>query len=185
MKRVNYTLAYGSINKDLRLDFIYSLDEDPESKYKTIRKNPESTTTYIRPSHAMSISEGFEKPRMFIPGSHIRLFFDMLARTVKAVSEKLNVLFPKIGNPEFDISETALQEFTIKDAVSVIGYTALPCVYVTPDNECKPAIRITNTKGEFIRLPLTDAIVISKTYEHLDVDVLSFTILNMMKASRI
>ena len=185
MKRVNYTLAYGSINKDLRLDFIYSLDEDPESKYKTITKKPESTTTYIKPSYSMAISEGFEKPRLFIPGTHIRLLFDMLTKTVKAVSDKLNILFPKIGNPEFDIDEMALQEFSIKDAVSVLGYTALPCVYVTPDNECKPAIRITNTKGEFIRLPLTDAIIITKTYEHLDIDVLSLTMLNMMKASRI
>ena len=185
MKRINYTLAYGSINKDFRMDFICTLEDDPESKYRTITKKPEFPTVYIRPNYAFQLSEGFEKPRMFIPGSHARLLFDMLSKTVRAVTEKLKILFPKIGNTEFDIDEVALQDFTINNAMTVIGYTALPCVYVTPNNECKPAIRITNTKGEFIRIPLTDAVIIVKTYEHLDIDSFYMMLVDMMKSSRI
>lgn len=181
MKRINYTLMYGSINRDLRLDYIFTIDDNPENKYRTIITKPESPTIYIRPSYALSITEGFERPHLFLPGPHIRPVFDMLSKTVKATSEKLMALFPNVNKPEFDIDQTALQEFTIKDAVSVNGYTALPCVYVNNESECKPAIRVTNTKGEYVRIPLTDAIVMVKTYERTDLDTFGLTILSMYK----
>ena len=170
---------YGSSNKDMRLDYLYTYENDPENKYRTIKQMPESGAMYIRPSYAMQISEGFEKPRLFIPGSHIRMVFDMLAKTVKATSEKLKELFPEANKPEFDINQAALNDFTINHAVSVNGYTALPCVYVDMQNECKPAIRITNVKNEYVRLPLTDAIIMTKVMEHFDPDVFGIQLLKM------
>lgn len=179
LKRINYTLMWGSVNKDLRLEYIYTLDIDPESKYRTIKKNTENASMFIKPSHAMSISEGFEKPRLFIPGAHITMVFDMLTKTVKATSEHLKELYPDINKPEFDINQDALNNFTINNAVSVNGYNALPGIFVTPENECKPAIRVTNAKGDFVRIPLTDAILITKHMEHFDPDTFDIQLLNI------
>lgn len=179
LKRISYTLMWGSVNKDLRIDYIYTIDNDPESKYRTIKKNEDTLSMIIKPSHAMAISEGFDKPRLFIPGAHITMVFDMLSKTVRATSEHLKELYPDISKPEFDINQDALNNFTINNAVSVNGYNALPGIYVTPENECKPAIRVTNSKGDFVRIPLTDAILITKHMEHFDPDVFDIQMLQL------
>lgn len=179
-RRISYTLMYGNINKDLRVDMIYTFDDDAESKYKTLKFNPEKNSTYIRPSYALSITEGFDKPRMFIPGSQISLVEDVISKTVKAVSEHLFELFPDIGKKnDYDINISALEKFTIENAVDIGGYTAIPCTYATPESECKPAIRLNSPRGESVRLPLTDAIVISKKLEKTDLDTLSLLLLNV------
>lgn len=179
--RIYYTLMYGTINKDLRVDFCVTYDKDPESKFRTVKENDEKQTVYIRPSHSVTISEGFDKPRLFIPGAHLPYVTDIISKTLKAVSEHLMELYPKIGNPEFDVDIVALETFTKEHVVSVNGYNAVPCIYVTRENECKPAIRVNNPKGESIKLPLTDAIIISRKFETLDPDTFGLTLFNMIR----
>lgn len=180
MKRINYMLYRGSVNKDLRLDYIYTYESDPETKYLTVKKNQETGTMSIFPAYAMSISEGYDKPRMFIPGSHVCPVFDMLSKTVKATSEHLTELYPDINKSEFDINQVALNDFTINNAVSVNGYNALPGIYVTAENECKPCIRMTNARGDFVRIPLTDAIIITKVMKHFDPDLFGINLLRII-----
>lgn len=182
MKRINYTLMYGSINKDLRVEYVYRLDDDPESKYPTIRQLPESGTTIIKPSYGLSITEGYQRPRIFIPATHLHAFIDMISKTIMAVGKNFKALFPNAISIEFDIDQKALEEFTIKDAVSVNGYTALPCVYVTASNECKPAIRITSLNGDYVRITLTDAAILSRIFETFDPDTFGILLLNRISS---
>lgn len=168
VNRISYTIAYGAINKDLRVDFIYQPDMNPDSKYQTVRFNPETGNARIRQSHALSISEGFDRNRMFIPGAHVDSFMEVFCKTVELISKKLLVLFPNINNIEQNIDQQELEKFTRNDAIMVNGYSALPCTYVTMENETRPGIRIENTKGELVRMALTDAIIVSKVLQKMN-----------------
>lgn len=178
--RINYTLVYGSINTDLRVDFSYVYDTDPENKYKSIREYPEHNSTYIRGNYSITISEGFGKARLFIPGGHMTCVLDILTRTIKAVGEHYKELYPHANLPEYDIDKTALDKFNREHTVLVNGYTAVPCIYANSNNECNPALRI-SSKRETVVVPLTDAIIIAKKLDVFDADTFGMMLLNMLR----
>lgn len=183
--KVVYTVFKGSINRDLKTDYIFTIDTDPASKYRNVRVMPEHHTTYVRPNYSINISEGFEKPNVFVPNVHVPCVLDIIAKTLKAVTEHFKELYPTIGGSDCDIDPVALDTFSRDHAVAVNGYSALPCIYVTAEGECKPAIRLMSPKNESVKLPLADAIVLSKKLEKFDPDMFSMMVLFNTKASGI
>lgn len=164
-KHITYTLMYGNVNKNLRAEAIFQLDND--DKYQTV-KDVSSITTKIRSSYALSISEGFDKNRMFVPTQRYWTFADAFIRTVKLISDNINDLFPNINFNEFDIDPKALEIFRIEKAVQVDGYSMLPCIWVNDTSETFASISITDVKGGFIRIPIEDARLLSAILNKFD-----------------
>ena len=179
MTRITHTLAYGLVNKDLRVEYLFTLDTDPNSKFQTIKQNPNGSYR-IRPSFALSISEGFEKDHIFIPSNKYWQFIDILSRSVNLISENLYDLFPNIGRPEFDIDTKALEIFRTEKALSVGGFSILPCVYVNENSECIASIRIQTVKEESLRIPIDDAKMIVRMLSHFDPIGYGLTNLSML-----
>ena len=83
------------------------------------------------------------------------------------ISDNLYEIFPDVNKLEFEADSRVLERFQTEKALSVLGMTAIPTVWVDETSLCYPGIRI-NTKNGFVSIPLEDAIPIMEMFKRFD-----------------
>jgi hypothetical protein len=73
---------------------MYTFEQD--GKYQTVLQKDNGNIS-IMPAFSISISEGFEKSRMFLPSSKYFQFVLLLKKTVNVISDNLYDIFPNIN----------------------------------------------------------------------------------------
>lgn len=178
--KVYVDIYRGFICKNLNVQFIYSYENNPESKYKTYSQG--NNWGSIRHSYSFSIRTAYgDKTGLFITDKQFGAFRTLLKNSIKLISEHLYELFPKIGSTEFEISDKALDRFVTEKAQSSMNITIIPSVYATPAQETFPGIHIDDGRGGAITIPLEDAVAMYETLKSLDVINLSMQVLNELK----
>lgn len=153
-----------SVNPSLLVTYLYNFDMDGD--FPTIREKKNGGYV-INPSFGISISEGFDKPRIFIPGVRYYSFSTLFEKAIKLVSENLFTIFPNVNKIEFEIDSRALERFQTEKALTTSSMTAYPAVWCDETNACYPGIRI-NTKQGYVTIPLEDAIPLSELFKRFD-----------------
>lgn len=179
---VLYRGGRESCNKSLRITYTYSYNPATE-KFATVHEKQNGNGVYIDPSYSLSISEGFEKPRIFIPGNKYFAFISLLNKAVDLVSENLFTLFPNVNKQEFESDSRALERFQTEKALAVCGITAMPIVWSDETGVCYPAIKFSSTIGN-VSIPLEDAIQIKELLNHFDPICYSATMLTFFEKTR-
>ena len=177
-KRINYKLYRGSINKFMSVTYTYTFET--EGKFSTIYQPEHGNSVTISPTFGISISNGFEKDQVYIPAHQYYHFTALLETAVKLISEHLYELFPNVGKMEFEINAKTLERFMTEKSVASNGITIVPCMYVDETNQCYPGIHITSTNLGNIKIPLQDAIPISKMLMSLQPHELGISMLRIM-----
>ena len=166
-KNINVHIYNGTINKDMMVNYVYTYEYGPDSQYPTIKTTP-SGTVVISNSYGLSISEGYDKNRVFIGRTGWHSFVVLLAKTVKTISENLYEIFPDINKDEFDIDSRVLERFQTEKACSTAGITMVPAVWIAEGGGCYPAIRIMTVKGPMCVLPFEDCVTLSTVLNRID-----------------
>lgn len=161
---VNHTLYYGIINKELKMDYI--LMDESNAQFPLIKQTMKGNIQ-IRPSFGISISEGFNKSKIFIKTSSYFHFITLLDKTIKLISDNLYEIFPNINSMEYSIDSKVMERFQTEKAITVCDMTMFPSIFVNETNECFPAIQINTQKG-YVKVPFEDCIGINKLLEIFD-----------------
>ena len=177
-QRINYKLFRGSIDKHLTVLYSYIYEENGD--FRTIYQREGSTSVTISPSFGVSLSHGYGQDSVYVPASQYFSFITMLEKCVKLVSENLYELFPNVGRSEFEINAKALERFQTEKAMASDGITMIPSVYVDETNQCFPGIQINTLKHGSIRIPLEDAIPMSKMFSTFDPNVMAISMLRIL-----
>lgn len=176
MQQINSTIYRGFVNKDLRVTYHYKFESTGQFQTITQRENGSIT---ILPSFGISISEGFEKSRLFIPGNKYYPFSSLLRKSIKKISDNLYDIFPNVNRIEFEIDSRVLERFQTEQAMSTNNMTIIPEVWVDNTNSCYPAIKV-NTLNGSISIPLEDAISISEMMNSFDPMTYGLSVLRLL-----
>lgn len=174
--RIDTTIHKGIINDALRVSYVYSFE--PAGKFQTIREKENGNVT-ISQSFGISISEGFDKARIYLPANKYYPFATLMEKTVNNISKNLYEIFPNVGKLEFDVDSRALERFQTEKALNVAGMTAIPTVWSDSTGMCYPAIKI-NIVGGSVSIPLEDAISISSMLNKFDPFNYAISLLRVM-----
>ncbi len=159
-----YKGSKESVNPGLMVTYLY--DFEVGGNFPTIKEKRNGSYS-INPSFGISISEGFDKPRIFIPGIRYYAFSTLFEKAIKLISENLFTIFPNVNKIEFEIDSRALERFQTEKALTTAGMSAYPAVWSDETNACYPGIRI-NTKQGYVTIPLEDAIPLSEMFKRFD-----------------
>lgn len=174
--RIDSLLYRGHVNKDLRVSYCYNFE--PSGKYQTVIQR-ENGNVHINPSFGISISEGYDKNRMYIPANNYYPFASLMKKSIKLISDNLFDIFPNINNSEFEIDSRVLQRFQTEQAISTCGMTIIPTVWVDENSACYPAIKI-DSIGSNVVVPLEDAISISKLLNSFEPHTYGLSVLRII-----
>jgi hypothetical protein len=155
----------GSPNPSLLISYLYMYEDNPDN-FPTVKVRRNGGIS-LNPSFGISISEGFDKPRIFIPGMKYYAFVALLEKAVTRIQENLFTLFPNISSTEFEVDSRALEIFQTEKAFTTLGMTAVPAVWSNPTNECFAGVKISNKTGSAI-IPLEDAIALVAMFKSFD-----------------
>lgn len=178
MQRINFKLYRGTIDRKLRV--LYNYTFEAEGDFRTVYQKEPTTSVTISPSFGVSISHGYGEDSVYVPSSQYYVFTSLLETVVKLISEHLYELFPNAGKVEFEINAKTLERFQTEQAVSNNGITMIPAVFVDDTNQCYPGIQITTVKLGSIKIPLQDAIPMSKMLSSLDPNLMSISMLRIL-----
>lgn len=156
--RIDSLLYKGFVNKDLRVSYVYNFEAS--GKFQTVIQKQNGDIS-IYPSFGISISEGYDKGRLYLPANRYYPFTSLLKKSIKIISDNLYEIFPNINKIEFEVDSRVLERFQTEQAVNTNGMTMVPSVWVDSTSTCYPGIRI-STNNCTITIPLEDAIPISK-----------------------
>lgn len=158
--RIDHLLLRGNVDNELRVSFKYDFKTD---EYPTI-KQPRPEIVSINPSYAIVIFRSFEDS-LYITAKRYFPFTILLEKSIKQISDHLFDLFPDINDQEFGIDSKMLNIFRTEKAMSTANITMIPCVWIKSDtNECYPGIEISGLNLNTFRMPLEDAMSISKLF---------------------
>ena len=164
----------GSVNPELLITYVYQFESNPDN-FPTVRLKRNGGLV-INPSFAITVSEGFDKNRIFLPGVKYYSFVSLLDKAVTKIQENLFTLFPNITSTEFEVDSRALEIFQTEKAFTTAGMTAVPAVWTNAASECFPGVKITSMNG-MVTIPLEDAIPIVEMLKHFDPIVYSVSML--------
>lgn len=180
--RKSYTIRLysGTINKSLLVNYGYTyIPRSYEEKYPTA-KITDKGNVVINHSYSLTISEGFDRPRVFIPGRLWFQFVTLLEKTVLRMSESLYELFPDLNKSEFEIDSRTLERYQTEKACSTAGITMVPTVYINETHECFPAIKIMTAEYGVAMIPLEDAIPFSAMLSRIDPIAYGMNLMSIM-----
>ena len=172
---VESILYRGIVNKDFRVTYLYQFES--EGPYQTVVDK--GSKICVRPSFAITISEGFDKSRMFIPAYKYFQFVLLLKKTIKRISANLYDIFPNINSSEFEVDSRVLERFQTEQAMTSGGMTMVPCVWVDQASQCYPSIRVTSLNGNVV-IPLEDAMSISQMLQTFDPHQFGLSVLRIL-----
>lgn len=173
--RIDTVLFKGFINKNLVCHYVFQFEES--GQYQTIRTR-QNGNIVINQCYGLSISEGFEKNRIYISANKYPAFVSLLNKSVKLVQENLYEIFPNVNQTEFEIDNRALQRFQTEKAMSTAGIGITPSVWIDEYSQSYPGIRI-NGSG-FITIPLEDAIAFATKLSMFNPDNMMLSMLRMI-----
>lgn len=178
MKRgIKLNLYRGmDINKDLQVSMNVVYDYD--SQYTTVKISGNNIT--FNRSYTLSITEGYEKPRIFISSNEWAPFVSILRKSIKLIQENFHNIFPSEGriNRE-DIDMKELERFQTEKCMFLNGISIIPIIYST-EYENFPGIMVRNKRNESVRIPFEDAIIISEILDKIEPNLLSIQYLQML-----
>lgn len=175
---ISSTLYRGIVNKELKVEYV--LQYESGGQYQTVRKR-ENGGYLIRPAFGLSISEGFEKSRVFIPSNKYYHAISLLQKINKIVAENIFEIFPNSGSKtEFSIDSKMLDRYQTEKALSVSDMSVYPCIYANETNECFPAIQL-NTSKSSVRIPFDDSLAIEKMFSTFDPHIYGSSLLTMLR----
>ena len=178
MKRsVKISLYRGmDINKDLQvtMNIVY----DYNSQFPTIKTIGENL--YFNRAYALSISEGYEKARIFMTNNEWAPFVSILRKSIRLIQENFHSIFPSQGKFNRDDLDTKeLERFQTEKCLYLNGISIIPIVYTT-EYDTFPGILIRNKRNESVRIPFEDAIIISEILDKIEPNVLSIEYLKIL-----
>lgn len=178
MKRsVKISLYKGmDINKDLQvtMNIVY----DYNSQFPTIKAIGENL--YFNRAYALSISEGYEKARIFMTNNEWAPFVSILRKSIRLIQENFHSIFPSQGKFNRDDLDTKeLERFQTEKCLYLNGISIIPIVYTT-EYDTFPGILIRNKRNESVRIPFEDAIIISEILDKIEPNVLSIEYLKIL-----
>lgn len=178
INRVEAILFRGYLNNEFRCSFIYTLTV--EGKFKTVVQRDEGSYT-IHPSYILNISEGYERPSLYISSRRFYQFITLLNKTVKVIQDNLYDIFPNVNRTEFEIDSRTLERFQTEQALSTAGMTMMPAVWMDSSSQCYPGIRIMTTdRPGGITIPLEDAIPFAELLHGFDANAFGINLLFKM-----
>lgn len=176
MDKISHTLYTCSVNKKMKVDYLYQLRKD--GKFQTVREY--KGTTFIDPSFSISIGEPYGSPnRIFIPNRHYFQFVTLLNKSIPLIQSYASELFTDISEGHAEINHQALERFTLEKAMYVDKMRILPCCWSNDASETFTAIDIESFNGR-CKIPLEDAIVISQMLSTFDPFTFGMLLLNMI-----
>ena len=175
---ISYKLFRGSTDKRLTVTYVYRFEA--EGDFRTVYQKEGSESAYISPSFGISISNGYDKDRVYVTTNQYFTFVTLFEQIVRLVSQHLHELFPNAGRSEFEINAKALERFQTEEAVASEGITMIPCVYVDETNQCFPGIQINTLKFGSIKIPLQDAIPMNRMFKTFDPHGMSISMLRIL-----
>lgn len=155
---------YGSVNPDMMIAYTYQFEEG--GNYPTI-KLKRAGGLIINPSFGITIFEGYDKNKLYIPGMKYYAFATLLDKTVTNIQEHIFTLFPNVNSTEFEVDSRALEIFQTEKALTTAGMTAVPAVWTNNTSECFPGVKISSKNGT-VTIPLEDAIPIVAMLKQFD-----------------
>jgi hypothetical protein len=173
--RIDVNLFKGFVNKNLTCVYVFQFEES--GQYQTIRTR-QNGNIVINPCYGISISEGYEKNRIYLPANKYAPFVSLLEKTTKLVQENLYEIFPDINNTEFEVDNRVLQRFQTEKAMTTAGITMSPSIWVDEYSQTYPGIRV-NGSG-FVTVPLEDAISLLTKMKSFDPDNMMMSMLRMI-----
>lgn len=178
MKRsVKISLYKGmDINKDLQvtMNIVY----DYNSQFATIKTIGENL--YFNRAYALSISEGYDKARIFMTNNEWAPFVSILRKSIRLIQENFHSIFPSQGKFNRDDLDTKeLERFQTEKCLYLNGISIIPIVYTT-EYDTFPGILIRNKRNESVRIPFEDAIIISEILDKIEPNVLSIEYLKIL-----
>jgi hypothetical protein len=179
-KKLNTLLMNGYVNKDLKIKYSFTLET--ESKFQTVYESQKGDI-YLSPYYSITITEGFQRPSVFIQGRQYHGFVKLLDKSIQLIRENFYELFPNPNQMEFEVDSSVLERFITEKAMSSVGITIVPCVWVDQQQLSYPGIQITtsSTQGyDLIKIPFEDAISMSQMFNTMDINTLTMQSLQMM-----
>lgn len=178
MKRsVKISLYKGmDINKDLQvtMNIVY----DYNSQFATIKTVGENL--YFNRAYALSISEGYDKARIFMTNNEWAPFVSILRKSIRLIQENFHSIFPSQGKfNRDDLDSKELERFQTEKCLYLNGISIIPIVYTT-EYDTFPGILIRNKRNESVRIPFEDAIIISEILDKIEPNVLSIEYLKIL-----
>ena len=174
-KRIDTNLFSGIVNRELRVNYLYTWDDS--SKYKPMTEQQMADTNgmgniqtvKIYPGIMITVSEGYGKPFMTIISNMYYPFISLLDKTINAISKNLYEIFPDIGKVEFEVDSRTLDIWKTEKALKSGDMTMFPVVWVDASQQCFPAIKCTSLRSpDGVIIPLEDAMAISKLLSCFD-----------------
>ena len=164
------------INKDLQVSMNVTYEYD--SQYDTVKISGNNIT--FNRAYTLSITEGYEKPRIFVTSNEWASFVTILKKSIKLIQENFHNIFPSEGriNRE-DIDMKELERFQTEKCMYLNGISIIPIIYST-EYENFPGIMIRNKRNESVRIPFEDAIIISEVLDKIEPNLLSIQYLKML-----
>lgn len=180
-KKINILLMNGYLDKDLKIKYAFTFDD--ESKFQTIYESPKGDL-FLSPYYSISITEGYQKPSIFIQSKQYHGFIKLLDKSINLVKEHFYELFPNPNQMEFEVDSNVLERFITEKSMSAVGITIVPCVWVDVQQLSYPGIQITtsNTSSGFdlIKIPFEDAISMNQMFNNMDINTLTMQSLQML-----
>lgn len=178
MKRgIKLNLYKGmDINKDLQVSMNVVYDYD--SQYTTVKISGNNIT--FNRSYSLSISEGYERARIFITSNEWAPFVSILRKSIRLIQENFHNIFPaegRINREDIDMKE--LERFQTEKCMFLNGISIIPIIYST-EYENFPGIMVRNKRNESVRIPFEDAIIISEVLDKIEPNLLSIQYLQML-----
>ena len=182
-KKLNTLLMNGYVDKDLKVKYSFNLET--ESKFQTVYESQKGDI-YLSPYYSITITEGFQRPSVFITGRQYHGFVRLLDKSIQLIKENFYELFPNPNQMEFEVDSNVLERFITEKAMSSVGITIVPCVWVDTQQLSYPGIQITSSSTinsqsyDLIKIPFEDAISMSQMFNTMDINTLTMQSLQMM-----
>ena len=177
INEIRHSLFSGSINKDFRFDYLYRYKSDNE-QYPSVKTTEKGFTIFN--GMAFALSEGFEKPHLFLTGKMYFSFVALFHKTLPIIQENVHQLYPNLSEDEFEIDTRTLEIFMTEKAMRTsTGITIYPSKWIDVVNKCYPAIHVDGLYGE-CNIPLEDAIALDHLLSTFDPLTFGLIMLNMM-----
>lgn len=152
---------------------------ESHEQYNTVSITPGGTIK-IRPTWMIKFDNGFNEDSLIITSTRYYPFMLLLEKSCKLISDNFLDLFPNIGRIEFEIDSKVLDTYQTEKAISTVGMSIIPAVYVDKEGVCAPGMRIMSDKSSII-IPFEDALPIPNLLKSLDPNNLMLNLLNHVK----
>ena len=179
-KKINILLFSGSVNKDFKVRYSFTFETD--GKYNTVFESNKGDL-FITPKYSLTLTTGFNKESMFIQSSQYHTFTDLIQKIIDLIKVNFYDLYPNPDGMDFEVNNLLMETYMTEKALSGSGITVYPSSYYDNENLGYPAIQISNSSNDIIKIPLNDALSMNQMFKSLDINTFTlqaFSTLRML-----